>query len=165
MMMLLAGAGRGRAFGHGLPGSATPGSGRSTPGGALPATSNRLAGILNTNPVVVRRIEGQLARAGLICVHRGPGGAELTRSADRISLDEIFAAVHGPSPRPLLPLHAPSASAGIGGGHDAAARSIPAVLSDVFREAELSFRDALARVSLGSLVRRSVPAEVEQVRD
>ena len=40
-----------------------------------PATSGRLAQSVNTNPVVVRRITGLLARAGLIRVRRGPGGA------------------------------------------------------------------------------------------
>src|SRR4051794_27958953 len=41
------------------------------------ATSEFLARSVNTNPVVVRRITAQLARAGLIRVRRGPGGAEL----------------------------------------------------------------------------------------
>ena len=43
------------------------------------ATSLVLARSVTTNPVVVRRITRLLARAGLIWVRRGPGGAELLR--------------------------------------------------------------------------------------
>lgn len=42
-----------------------------------PATSLHMAQGVNTNPVVVRRITGLLARAGLVRVKRGLGGAKL----------------------------------------------------------------------------------------
>ena len=42
-------------------------------------TSDFLASSINTNPVIVRRILGQLSKAGLIRVLRGTGGIEITR--------------------------------------------------------------------------------------
>src|SRR6185437_4058162 len=59
-----------------------------TEGSRGASTSLRLAWSVNTNPVVVRRIAGQLARAGLIRVRRGPGGAELAREPERITLED-----------------------------------------------------------------------------
>ncbi len=117
-----------------------------------PATSSRLAAIVNTNPVVVRRITGQLARAGLVRVHRGPGGAVLARPADEITLDDIWAAIHAGAPRPLVPLHARSVAAGERGraAHDA--------LAGAFGDAEAAFRAALARITLRELA----PARVSE---
>ena len=48
------------------------------------STSARLAWSIGTNPVVVRRLSGLLARAGLITVQRGPGGASLRRGSRSI---------------------------------------------------------------------------------
>ena len=42
-------------------------------------TSDFLAGSINTNPVIIRKILTQLKNAGLINVARGTGGIELTR--------------------------------------------------------------------------------------
>src|SRR5690348_9245572 len=59
-----------------------------------PAKSDYIAGSVNTNPVVVRRILGALARAGLVTSQTGgAGGSRLTRAAEQISLLEIYQAV------------------------------------------------------------------------
>ena len=134
ILLLLTEAGRGSAAWRG---EGAAGDGR-------PATSSRLAGIVNTNPVVVRRITGQLARAGLVRVQRGPGGAVLARAPDSITLDDIWDAVNAGAGRPLVPLHArPVAGAPVSGAHDALAKA--------FGGAETAFRAALARVTLESL--------------
>ncbi len=113
-----------------------------------PATSARLASIVNTNPVVVRRITSQLARAGLIRVHRGPGGAELSRPAQHITLDDVWYAVHAGVPRPLVPLH-PRPRTDLGPGvHDA--------LREVFGDAEAAFRQALRGITLAKLAAQSL---------
>jgi len=114
--------------------------------GGSPATSARLAVIVNTNPVVVRRITGQLARAGLIRVYRGPGGAELARPARDITLDDVWGAVNAGSVRPLVPLHPASATA------DPSVRDMQAVLAGAFGQAEAAFRQALGRTTLEGLI-------------
>jgi len=55
-----------------------------------------LAASMPTNPVVVRRVTAQLARAGLIATRPGAGGgAWLLRPATEIHLDEVLRAVDG----------------------------------------------------------------------
>lgn len=55
-----------------------------------------LAASMPTNPVVVRRVTGMLAKAGLIGTRSGAtGGAWLTKSPDAITLDQVLKAVNG----------------------------------------------------------------------
>lgn len=56
-------------------------------------TSDFLASSINVNPVIIRRLLGQLKEAGLICVQRGSGGASIAKPADEITLLDIFKAV------------------------------------------------------------------------
>ena len=114
--------------------------------GSAPLTSQRLASSINTNPVVIRRITGQLARAGLVRVRRGPGGAELTRPAEAITLEDVWRAVHARAEGPLLPLHAnPDTRCPVG-------CRVHAVLGEAFGQAERSLERALARTTLADLL-------------
>jgi Rrf2 family protein len=110
------------------------------------ATSARIAQSVNTNPVVIRRIAGRLARAGLIRVRRGPGGAELARPADSITLGEVWRAIH-PAETPLLPLHKPNRN-------DVLGRQVPEMLEKPFRDAEQALTASLAATSIADLVAR-----------
>ena len=56
-------------------------------------TSDFLASSINTNPVIIRRILGQLKSAGLIEVARGTGGITLTRSLSEITFYDVYKAV------------------------------------------------------------------------
>lgn len=59
-------------------------------------SSTLLAASMPTNPVVVRRVTAQLARAGLIATRPGAGGgAWLLKPASEIRLDEVLRAVDG----------------------------------------------------------------------
>lgn len=67
-------------------------------------TSEVLSNTVNTNPVVIRRLLGELARAGLVRAERGKsGGFSLARSAKSISLLDIYRAVMVDTE--LMPLH------------------------------------------------------------
>ncbi len=113
-----------------------------------PATSHFLAESVNTNPVVVRRITGQLARAGLVRVRRGPGGAELTRPADQITLGHIWTAMHAERCGAVLSMHAaPSPECPVG-------RAIPGLLSDTFNAVELAMLGVLHETTLAGLMER-----------
>jgi len=62
-------------------------------------TSSKLADSVNTNAVVVRRLLGSLAKAGLVVTHSGQGGGScLGKSADEITLGEIYRAVEDEAP-------------------------------------------------------------------
>ncbi len=56
-------------------------------------TSNFIASSVNVNPVVIRRTLLKLKSAGLIEVKAGSGGATLIKSADDITLYDIYTSV------------------------------------------------------------------------
>ncbi|KXH80414.1 Rrf2 family transcriptional regulator [Chryseobacterium kwangjuense] len=57
-------------------------------------TSEWMAGSININPVMVRKELSVLREAGLIISRQGKeGGSQLARSADEISISEIYKAV------------------------------------------------------------------------
>ena len=78
-----------------------------------PVASEYIAGSVNTNPSLVRRILSQLTRAGLTASQMGTGGgALLARPADRITLRDVYRAVddgelfalHREQPNPACPV-------------------------------------------------------------
>jgi DNA-binding IscR family transcriptional regulator len=113
------------------------------------ATSGRLAESIGTNPVVIRRLAGQLSRAGLIRIRRGPGGAELARPADSITLAQVWEAMRRPG-LPLLPLHR--------GAKGPEAAGLLGLLRGRLDEAEKAMQDKLAETTLAMLVRELQPA-------
>lgn len=56
-------------------------------------TSDFLASSTNVNPVVVRKILGQLKAAGLVEIARGSGGASITKPLEKITFLDIYKAV------------------------------------------------------------------------
>lgn len=71
-----------------------------------PATSESLAGSIGAHPVVIRRILGQLRRAGLITVARGrEGGAHIVRPLADITLADVFRAVESIGDDTLFSFH------------------------------------------------------------
>lgn len=108
------------------------------------STSARLAWSIGTNPVVVRRIAGQLSRAGLISVQRGPGGASLSRPATQITLRDVWRAIH-PEKEKLVGIHKrTNAECTIG-------RMVPELLSKRFDEAEAALMADFNRTTLAEL--------------
>jgi Rrf2 family protein len=61
------------------------------------ATSDEIARILRTNPVVVRRTLGSLRKAGLVTSEKGHGGGwMLARPLSAISLADVYVALGNP---------------------------------------------------------------------
>ena len=56
-------------------------------------TSNFIAGSTNANPVIIRRILGQLKAANLVIIKAGIGGAYIAKDLKDITLYDIFIAV------------------------------------------------------------------------
>ena len=78
-----------------------------------PVTSEYIAGSVNTNASLIRRLLTQLTRAGLTTAKLGAGGgALLARPADRITLRDVYRAVdegelfglHRERPNPACPV-------------------------------------------------------------
>lgn len=56
-------------------------------------TSDFIASSVNVNPVVIRRILGQLKDAGMVSISRGTGGTSLSKEPKIITLLDIYNAV------------------------------------------------------------------------
>jgi Rrf2 family protein len=124
-----------------------------TSGGA-PVTSEWIAGSVNTNPAVVRRILCMLARAGLTSSRLGVGGGSfLARPASEITLREVFRAVdegelfamHRERPNPKCPV----------------GRNIQAVLERTAGAAQRALEDELSRTTVSDVLQRVRGVEPE----
>lgn len=74
-------------------------------GGEHKITSDFLASSINVNPVIIRKLLGQLKDTGLITVQRGAGGASLAKPAEEITLLDVFNAVESLDNRKLFHFH------------------------------------------------------------
>jgi len=68
-------------------------------------TSEFIAGSVNTNPVVIRRILGMLKQAGIVDMKRGAGGSYLLKRAEDITLLEVYKAVDSVEEGKLFQVH------------------------------------------------------------
>lgn len=68
-------------------------------------TSDFLASSIRVNPVIIRKLLGQLKDAGLITVRRGSGGAELAKDPHDITMLDVFNAVESLDNRTLFHFH------------------------------------------------------------
>jgi len=105
-------------------------------------TSEWMAGSVNTNPVVIRRILGQLKKAGLVEVRRASGGTFLARQPATISLLEVYRAVEVVAADQLFHVHdKPNLACLVG-------RNIQAALDDTLRQAQRALEQVLAATTL-----------------
>jgi len=68
-------------------------------------TSEYIAGSVNTNPVVIRRILGMLKQAGIVDMKRGTGGAYLVKSVEDITMLDVYKAVGSVEDGQLFQIH------------------------------------------------------------
>ena len=111
-----------------------------------PFTSEQIAGMLQTNPVVVRRTMAGLRQAGYVRSEKGHGGGwRLIADLESITLLNIHNAVGGPR------------IFAIGNEHDnpqcAVERVVNAALEDALGEAEALLINRLGTVTLAELAR------------
>jgi len=108
--------------------------------------SERIAGSVNTNPVVVRRILSALKHAGLVCCVKGAGGgASLARPPKEIGLDAIYRAIE-PERSLAGKRHHPNRRCPVG-------REIKSVLEEVYAAAQGALEASLAKRTLADAVK------------
>jgi Rrf2 family protein len=109
-----------------------------------PATSELVASSVGTNPSLIRRLMGQLIRAGLASAQRGArGGAVLGRPASQITLLDVHRAIDEGAE--VIPIHQsanPKCPVG---------RSIQGVLERRVDAVERAMNAELARTSIADL--------------
>lgn len=110
-----------------------------------PLTSERMAKVYGTSPVVLRRVLSKLKKAGLVQTIRGiNGGSVLARAPSAINLREVFEAVQ--DDKPVLPEYSTNCSG-------AAAPVLGHYLSELFAEAEEALMLKLEAVSVAQMDR------------
>ncbi|AYL39780.1 Rrf2 family transcriptional regulator [Streptomyces fungicidicus] len=110
------------------------------------ATSEQIATSANTNPVVIRRLLGELRKAGLVESRRGAGaGWSLARELESMTLLDVYEAVE---PGPLFALHRTAPDQGCVVGH-----GIQPAMQNIYEGIEQTLRHELARVTLENVLR------------
>lgn len=108
-------------------------------------TSTLLAGSVNTNPVIIRRLLLALQRARLVETGKGAGsGSRLSRSPARINLAEIYRAVEDCQPF-ATPARKPNAACPVG-------NCIREALDKVFASAQKALEKDLEQTTLAGLI-------------
>jgi DNA-binding IscR family transcriptional regulator len=109
-------------------------------------TSEWIAGSVNTNPVIIRRVLGKLKKAGLVNVRAGTGGAYLIKELRDITLFDIYQAVEVVREEKLFHLHEqPNPKCPVGA-------NIQGVLQLVLLRAQFAMEDVLVKVTMEQLV-------------
>ncbi|MDF2725203.1 MAG: Rrf2 family transcriptional regulator [Paenibacillus sp.] len=109
-------------------------------------TSEWIAGSVGTNPVIIRRVLGQLKKAGVANVKAGSGGATLARSLDDISLLDVYRAVDVVEAEALFHMHEqPNPACPVGA-------NIEQVLRLLMIKAQAAMEGVLAEVTMRELV-------------
>lgn len=68
-------------------------------------TSDYIAGSVNTNPVVIRRILGMLKTSGFVSINRGNGGAYLIKNVEDITMLDVYRSVSNIEENKLFKIH------------------------------------------------------------
>lgn len=118
-------------------------------------SSEFIAGSVNTNPVVIRKIMGMLKNAGLVKVRPGIAGAELSKQLSDISLLDVYKAVNVVQDKELFGMHEkPNPDCPVG-------RNIQKTIEPLFSIAQLALEKALEHVTIEDVVKDLIEREKE----
>ena len=121
-----------------------------------PATSEQVAESVGTHPALIRRLSGQLGRAGLVRAQRGArGGATLGRPAAGITLLDVYRAVEEDEPEVIRVHRTANPCCSVG-------QHIQAVLGEKAGAIERAVGAELSRTTIADIVGAVEPAQVEQ---
>lgn len=109
-------------------------------------SSSILAASIPTNPVVIRRMTTQLAKAGFVNTCSGvSGGTWLLKPAGNITLDQVLRAVDGCAHLGSAPPGAKGCPVG---------QAIPKAVSQAMKSADAAAAEALSRITVADLISR-----------
>ena len=109
-------------------------------------TSEFLAESVNVNPVVIRRLLGQLKAAGLIQVQRGSGGASVAKPLEEITFFDVYRAVECIEKAELFHFHEnPSAKWPVG-------RNIHHILDDKLQRIQDAMEQEMKKITIADVM-------------
>jgi DNA-binding IscR family transcriptional regulator len=110
------------------------------------SSSEYLAGSVNTNPTLIRKIMGMLKKAKLIEVKPGIAGAKLAKEPGKITLLEVYKAVEVVQEKELFSVHQnPHPDCLVG-------RNIQDSIMPVLSEAQLALEKVLENVTINDII-------------
>lgn len=108
-------------------------------------TSDFLAGSINTNPVIIRKILSQLKHAELITVARGTGGIAPTRPLEEITFYDVYQAIEPVENGDLFNFHnSPNPNCPVG-------RNIHTLLEDKLKAIQLAMEQEMKKYTIDDL--------------
>ncbi|MDX8364670.1 Rrf2 family transcriptional regulator [Cytobacillus sp. IB215665] len=119
------------------------------------STSEYIAGSVNTNPAVIRKIMGMLKKADLVKVQPGIAGADLARDLSHITLLDVYKAVNVVQEKELFSVHeSPNPACPVG-------RNIQDTIAPLFSVAQLALEKALGSVTIEDVVNDILQKETD----
>jgi Rrf2 family protein len=110
-----------------------------------PMSSDFIAGSVNTNPVVVRRLSSSLKKAGIMTSRPGQPGAQLRKLPENITLLDVYKAVQ--TQDELFAIHnKPNPNCEVGS-------RIQATLDKTFERVQQAMEQELANQTLADVVK------------
>jgi DNA-binding IscR family transcriptional regulator len=109
-------------------------------------TSDFLAGSVNVNPVIIRKLLQQLKAAGIIEVARGTGGVKIIKPLNEITLYDLYVAVESVENGELFHFHEnPNQECPVG-------RNIHNVLDKRLVQAQMAMENELKKDTLADIL-------------
>lgn len=117
------------------------------------STSEFIAGSVNTNPAVIRKIMGMLKKAGLVNVQPGIAGAKLTKELSEITLFDVYKAVNVVPEKELFSIHEnPNPQCPVG-------RNIQNTIGSLLEVAQSALEKALGHITIEDVVKDIIEKE------
>lgn len=111
------------------------------------SSSEFIAGSVNTNAAVIRKIMGMLKKAGLIDVQPGVAGAKLSRELSEITLFDIYKAVNVVEVNELFSIHdKPHPDCVVG-------KNIQSTIEPIFMAAQSAMEKVFQNLTLEDIVK------------
>ncbi|WP_226035195.1 Rrf2 family transcriptional regulator [Aquibacillus saliphilus] len=111
------------------------------------SSSEYLAGSVNTNPALIRKILGMLKKAGLIEVRPGIAGSKLARSLSDITLLDVYKAVDVVQDNELFSVHDnPNPKCIVG-------KNIQDTITPILSTAQIALEKVLGNVTIEDVVK------------
>lgn len=112
-------------------------------------TSGFLASSVQANPVVIRRLLGQLRQAGIVDTTRGSGGARISRPLEEITMLDLYRAVDCVEEGALFHFHEnPNPLCPVG-------RNIHDVLDEKLANIQKTMENEMARITLADIIQET----------